>query len=463
MNNYLSEVESRTFKKVIILFLLFALGYSTFSEAEGKTLKKNKKPQKTYSGKIHSKGNISSKNQKDKQLLISSLLKKNYPIFKECLDNPDKYNVQIIYTQIIRDKNNKPSFKEYTYGLNPNKYFYPASLVKLPTICVAFEKLNKLKKMGINRNTHIGIGADYSCQTNMNCEKSNPDSFPTIGNFIKRMLLVSDNPSYNRLYEFVGQKELNRRMKEIGCSHSYIVQRFSNCSFEENKHTNPFCFLKKDGDTICKVPGAYNDEVLKNPFGKIKLGKAYYSPSNILVNEPMDFSCSNALSLADINHVLKAIIFPESFPENKRFRLSKADYAFLYKYLSMYPRESEYQEYSNYSVYNDAYKKYLMFGAEKSHLDSTNIRIFNIVGIAYGFMSDCAYIVDFKNKIEFMLSAVIYVNSDEILNDNKYEYSEIGFPFMKNLGKIIYDFEKRRKRIYHPNLKNFRQINYLKY
>ena len=37
-------------------------------------------------------------------------------------------------------------------------------------------------------------------------------------------------------------------------------------------------------------------------------------------------------------------------------------------------------------------------------------------------MIDCARIYDQKNNVEFMLSAVIYANEDEVINDGKYDY-----------------------------------------
>ena len=48
------------------------------------------------------------------------------------------------------------------------------------------------------------------------------------------------------------------------------------------------------------------------------------------------------------------------------------------------------------------------------------IEITNIVGQSYGFMVDCARIKDIKNNIEFILTASIYTNTDEIINDGKY-------------------------------------------
>ena len=103
----------------------------------------------------------------------------------------------------------------------------------------------------------------------------------------------------------------------------------------------------------------------------------------------------------------------------------------------------------------DSYCKFLMFGDSKKPMPSS-IRIFNKVGDAYGFLLDNAYIVDFDKKIEFMLTAVIYCNSDEVFNDDKYDYETVGYPFLANLGKTIYDYEVKRKRKVKPNLSKFK-------
>ncbi len=58
-----------------------------------------------------------------------------------------------------------------------------------------------------------------------------------------------------------------------------------------------------------------------------------------------------------------------------------------------------------------------------------------------------------------MLSGVIYVNSDGVLNDDTYEYDKIGYPFFKEVGNIIYQYELERKRKYIPDLSKF-QLQY---
>ena len=78
------------------------------------------------------------------------------------------------------------------------------------------------------------------------------------------------------------------------------------------------------------------------------------------------------------------------------------------------------------------------------------VRIFNKVGQAYGFVTDCSYFVDSINKVEFFLSCSIYVNKDEILNDDVYEYETIAMPFFRNLCNAIYTDELNRNRKHKP-------------
>ena len=53
--------------------------------------------------------------------------------------------------------------------------------------------------------------------------------------------------------------------------------------------------------------------------------------------------------------------------------------------------------------------------------------------------------VDEKEGIQFLLSATILVNKNEIFNDDTYEYDTIGIPFLAQLGREIYALEKNRK------------------
>jgi hypothetical protein len=388
---------------------------------------------------------------------LESLIKNNKDKFPEVAANPDKYEVQILYTQINRDKHNKPSFTSYKYHVDPKKYFYPASSVKIAGAVLSLQKLNELHIKGLNKYTSLRIDSAFSGQAKVDSDKSSQNGLPSIAQYIRKIFLVSDNDAFNRTYEFLGQKYLNEQLWKRGFKDLRLLHRVSIAlSQEENRHTNPITFYNKDGKTIYSQPEQVNAEEYKNDLPSAIKGIGYYSGDS-LIKEPKNFNKSNYISLESLQGILKSIIFPEYVPKAQRFNLKKYDYEFLYRYMSMFPRESQYPHYDPKEEY-DSYCKFLMFGDSKDTIPG-NIRIFNKIGLAYGFMIDNAYVVDLDKNIEFMLTAVIYVNEDQIFNDDKYEYDKIGYPFLANLGRIIYNYELSRPRKHSPDLKKFR-VNY---
>lgn len=387
-------------------------------------------------------------------IFLEDILKKNPQYFESILQYRKEWNVQIIYTQIDRSNNNLPKFTNYYFNVNPSRYFYPASTVKLPTAILALQKLNELKIPKVNRNTTLVTEAGYSGQTAVYNDPTTSDGRPTIANYIKKIFLVSDNDAMNRLYEFLGQQYLNDQLHNRGYKEVEIIHRLQIAlSEDENRHTNPVKFLDENNNILYQQSVVFNQK--KYLIRNDSIGNAYYK-GNELVNTPMNFSKKNRISLESLHNILRSVIFPNAVPEKQRFNLTADDYTFLWQYMSQFPSETTYPPYDT-ANYQDAYGKFLLYGAEKAS-SPKNIRIFNKIGDAYGHMLDVAYVADFDKKIEFFLSAEIYCNKDGIMNDDKYDYETIGYPFMKNLGKVIYDFESTRKRNYVPDLSAFKMV-----
>jgi hypothetical protein len=223
-------------------------------------------------------------------------------------------------------------------------------------------------------------------------------------------------------------------------------------SQEENQWTNPVQFF--NGDEMVYSQDAVRSKARYAGLTPELLGQAEIVDGERL-ERPKDFSTKNAYALLDQHNVIRNLMFPDSVRAGKRFGLSEDDYRFLYRYMSMYPGESDIDAYRDIERYPNGYVKFLMFGGDAEEIPS-HIRIFNKVGDAYGFLTDAAYIVDFKNNIEFILSATIYTNENQTFNDNNYEYEETGLPFLKNLGQAIYEVELEREREYQPDLGRFR-------
>lgn len=372
-------------------------------------------------------------------------------LLQHVLQHPETYRLQFIYTQINRDARNSAELTNYYYNVDSLQYFNPASTVKLPLAVLSLEKLHALTEYGVDMYTPMQIDSSYSGQSAMQKDTTSENGFPSIAHFIKKVFLISDNIAYNRLYEFLGQKTINRRFHQMGYPDFRITRRFVRMNEDENRHTNAIRFITPNGKLLYRQPPAYNSD--KFNFAHIhKMGEAHYA-NDSLIQAPIDFTTANNVTLYHLQQCLQAVLFPESMPPAKRFRLSDEDYNFLYRYLSQYPSETNYPKYDT-AVYFDSYVKFFFKDGSKRVPD--HIRIFNKTGWAYGCMTDVSYIVDFKNKIEFMLTATIYVNSDGVMNDDKYDYDTVGLPALYQLGQHIYKYELQRPRKYQPDLSRFK-------
>ena len=355
--------------------------------------------------------------------------------FATVLDDPAKHRIQIIYTQIDRDEANQPSFRSFSYRLTEDEYFYPASTVKLPTAVLALEKLENLAIDGVDRNTRMLSGES--------------DAGKSIGRYVREILLVSDNEAFNRLYEFIGQQPLNERMRQSGFAGTRIMHRLQiPLSVEENRHTGPVSFV--EGEEVVYSENARYSGINYTAATPTPLGRAEVVGDELL-ERPKDFANKNAFPLQAQHDVIKALMFPSDVDEKMRFNIGGENYEFLLRNMSAYPGDSGIAEYLDASTYPKGYVKFLMFGGDAPEIPD-NIRIFNKVGDAYGFLTDAAYIVDFENGVEFILAATIYTNANQTFNDNVYEYDEIGFPFMRNLGNAVYEIELQRERTRRPDL-----------
>jgi hypothetical protein len=286
-------------------------------------------------------------------------------------------------------------------------------------------------------------------------DPSRAEGKPTIAHYIKKIFLVSDNDAFNRLYEFLGQREINERLWRRGFADARILRRLeATRDPEENRVTNPFVFFGSDGQEIYRQPAARNPERWRVEREDVRQGRGFYRDGR-LVEAPMDFSHSSYLSVEDLQGILKAVLFPEALSPDRRFGLTADDYRFLYRFMSMLPRESAEPAYPDREKYYDGYVKFFLYGDSNDRMPS-NMRIFNKVGLAYGYLIDNAYVVDFDGGVEFLLTAVIHVNANRIYDDDTYEYDEVGFPFLARLGRAVYDYELRRDRSRRPDLSRFR-------
>jgi hypothetical protein len=126
-------------------------------------------------------------NPAQQDTMVEELLKKYPAYFDTILARREIYGVQIIYTQIDRDKNNNPELTDHYYNVNPKKYFYPASTVKLPVALLSLQKLNELNITGLDKYSTMITNAGYSGQTDVFNDPTTADGRPSIAHYIKKI------------------------------------------------------------------------------------------------------------------------------------------------------------------------------------------------------------------------------------------------------------------------------------
>ena len=168
-----------------------------------------------------------------------------------------------------------------------------------------------------------------------------------------------------------------------------------------------------------------------------------YISNNKVILEPMDFRKKNRISILSLEGLLKRILFPKTFTEDQQFKILTEDYMFLRFWMSRNTLESKSPQYLSETGFYDSYVKFLIYGDRKGEM-SSNIRIFNKIGEAYGTLTDTAYIIDYENQVEFLLTATIMVNENQIFNDDIYEYDSIGIPFLAELGRQFLKLEQKK-------------------
>ena len=160
------------------------------------------------------------------------------------------------------------------------------------------------------------------------------------------------------------------------------------------------CIFSEGDKVIYRQPErVYKMELERDDVFGLHKGKGFIEEGT-LIPTPMDFSKKNYASLRALNQILKRLIFPDQFTKEESFDLTTKDYEFLKYWMSRTPPEVEVPYYDRNDYY-DSYCKFLMYGDLKGEM-SDQIRIYNKVGLAFGTLTDVAYIKDHQG-VEFLL------------------------------------------------------------
>ncbi|MFN8342772.1 MAG: serine hydrolase [Cyclobacteriaceae bacterium] len=235
----------------------------------------------------------------ENEQLLENMMRREGDFFEAYLANRDKFEIQVIYTQINRDSLNQPHFRTFRFNVDSARYFYPASTVKFPMSLLALEKLKKLQVRGLDKYTPMFHDSVYSGQRAVRADTTSANGLPSVAHYVKKILIVSDNDAHNRLYEFLGQRDANVWLNEKGYQIRLLHRLERPLTPDQNRHTEPVRFARHDS-VLYQQPMGVNDSIVVTTV--VRKGIAYLNNQDSLIQEPFDFSYKNLFPLTEQHH-----------------------------------------------------------------------------------------------------------------------------------------------------------------
>ena len=369
--------------------------------------------------------------------LYNILLNKD-PLLDQVLKNPSKYYFQLIYTKVENIANKKIY---HTYAINQgNQYFYPASLIKFPLALVALEKLTALKDSGVGINDAIEINT-CSCDqaTNFYVKRHKK---PTMLQFLREMMIMSNNDAYNLYFDFIGRDQFNSRMRSMNIFDIQMKNRFtSGCGEENNKFFGGIEFKNKAHNRGYKIPCSISNGnwIIDSTKYPTFFERRIFVKQKSIENRKNNAS-ANYVSLIQAHQLLINLIHESSELYQNNFKVDKEYKNELIKAMGAFPRELDNSSYDTANL-SDHYYKFFV-DPKIIQTKDNKIRIFNKVGLASGFVSDVSYFYDSTHQIEYFVSAAILSKKS---NSDLNNYNDFGIPVLRKIGGLIYTDELYNK------------------
>jgi hypothetical protein len=358
--------------------------------------------------------------------------------FGHLIDDPARWRLQILVT-VITPASEGATQLRYGYRVDA-EYVYPASAIKTFASVAALHRLAALRVEddALDLDTPMALCARGARRCVKVRDPSNlAGGTITLGHEIRKMQLVSNNEAFNRLYNFVGQRELNETLWAMGFPELRVHHRMYDNPDPATWRVTPRSELRPRGREPVVIDARESELVMPpSPVTGLQFGQAYIDRAGARVEGPMDFSTKNWVSLRAFHRLALSIARPE-LPGAVSLGIEPEHRAFLVRAMTEDPLAS-----SN-PVYRDPKKSGLryktMIRGMMRVMPLERIRYAGKAGRAFGFHLDNAYIEDRASGRAMVVTVAIYANGNGVLNDNRYGYDAITRPFLKNLGEVLAD------------------------
>ena len=364
---------------------------------------------------------------------------------REVLRDPRR-EVQIALTRIERDAGGGARFTTATHGVQRERWFPAASLAKLPMALLFAEAL---EAANLGFNARIALAAPPRSGHWDVAEPLAEVAWATLW----RMLVVSENAPFNRLYDVLGPDRVQARLSELGFDDVRLIARLGSPDARVNRQTVASRVetpeTGPDGELAWVArwsSDARRAEPRAFPFGRALKLADWQDERGRITAGPRDFSTANFLPLEDAHAMLLRLAFPEVTRRSLRWALSATARLSLLRITGLFPRESPLLATGTHAsaAFGDGYAKFFVVGDRDAA--PRGFRSFGKTGEAFGHQGETALLTDADGQCEVLLSANVYANADGVLNDDRYDYDAVSRPFLAALGRAALAAERERPR-----------------
>ncbi|MBX3192808.1 MAG: serine hydrolase [Labilithrix sp.] len=353
---------------------------------------------------------------------LEPVLRKD-PALAAMLDDAPRRRIQLLVS-VPADPGATPRLQTLAYRADA-EYFYPASAVKLAVAVAALEKLDELRADAGQRD--VGLTTPLRIAEGEGSRRRTLET--TLQDEITNALVLSDNDSHNRLFELVGRDELAERLARLGLSKTRLVSFLADTRSE--RAPSAFELVVGPGHSIFVAQRLGFEAPPAFALEGLLVGNEHIDATGRRVDGPMDFTAHNAMSLRDLHALLTAIVRPD-LADGPLPRITPADREALLATLAKVPSDLRGRR---ARAEDDRHKP--LRAAVAAALPGHRIRVQGKGGRAYGFLVENSYVLDETTGRSCFVTAAIYANDSEILNDDRYEYRAVGHPFMTSVGRVI--------------------------
>jgi hypothetical protein len=359
--------------------------------------------------------------------LLAQLLGNGGAVLKKVLASPEVYRFQVLYGVV--GPGSTPTFERHGYRVDA-EYFFPASSMKVPITLATYDRLATLRAQG---------KGSFKRDATVRIHPVSGDAEPyvtTVARETWRALIVSDNFSANRLLGVVGHREAHETLWSFGLKSARIHTGFATGAEIDPAQMSPRVEFALEAGGAEELAARRSDLVLPPTDAKsLDIGKASIV-DGVRVERPLSFADKNAIRLRELQDALVRILRPELLvgaPAGAA--AANDDLAYVRQALGTLPSESGLAGFER-NVVADYQLIPFLRGIERVKKRG-HFEIYSKVGQAFGFLIGNAYVVDKDTGRAFFLTAAIYADPDETINDDNYAYDTISFPALADVAEAV--------------------------